>query len=410
MADQHDMVLDDQAGSAFLADLNLAILALAKLSDGATAPATTYAGMLWHDTANGVVKQRNAANSAWITRWTVANAEGTLGANLIFATDNTYDIGASGANRARDLFIARNANVGATLTAGTAVDITGTGAGVRSAYLRGGGILAIYDGSATEVGRIAGSSGVMNVGLGGSTTDLNASTVTFSAITTTASAANAFLNSGANNSLLRSTSSLRYKKDIENIEPAIIDRVVDAIAGVWYRSKSEADRSEWSFYGVIAEELASIDPRLVTWTREVISEEDEEYSVEEPVYENVSVSTIEVRDGVAMRVLRSVPQPKMQVLPLLESDGSPVMRTQPKLAADGTPIVDLQAGKIVTEQVQATVAVPVTTTVIKTRKKITYGDRMVPDGAGYERLGLIALLAVQKMKLGALVPSTHAGT
>src|SRR5690606_5062905 len=34
-------------------------------------------------------------------------------------------------------------------------------------------------------------------------------------ISTTASAANAFLDSGAGNSILRSTSSLKYKKDIE---------------------------------------------------------------------------------------------------------------------------------------------------------------------------------------------------
>lgn len=78
MADQHDMVLADQAGSAFLADLNLALMALVKLSDGATEPSTTYAGMLWYDTANAVVKQRNAANSGWVTRWTVTSAEGVF--------------------------------------------------------------------------------------------------------------------------------------------------------------------------------------------------------------------------------------------------------------------------------------------------------------------------------------------
>ncbi len=38
-----------------------------------------------------------------------------LGGNLIWPTDNTYDIGASGATRPRDLFLGRNAVVGGTL-------------------------------------------------------------------------------------------------------------------------------------------------------------------------------------------------------------------------------------------------------------------------------------------------------
>jgi hypothetical protein len=71
--------------------------------------------MLWYDTTNAVVKQRNATNTGWITRWTVANAEGTLGTNLLFTPDNTYDIGASGATRPRDLFLGRNATIGGTL-------------------------------------------------------------------------------------------------------------------------------------------------------------------------------------------------------------------------------------------------------------------------------------------------------
>lgn len=63
---QHDYVIADAAGAAFLADLNLALPALASLNSGATAPATTYAYMPWADTASGWLKQRNAANSAWI--------------------------------------------------------------------------------------------------------------------------------------------------------------------------------------------------------------------------------------------------------------------------------------------------------------------------------------------------------
>lgn len=63
---QHDYIIADAAGATFLADLNLALPALASLNSGATAPATMYAYMLWADTTSGWLKQRNAANSAWI--------------------------------------------------------------------------------------------------------------------------------------------------------------------------------------------------------------------------------------------------------------------------------------------------------------------------------------------------------
>jgi hypothetical protein len=40
--------------------------ALASTNAGNSAPATTYANMLWADTTNGLLKMRNQANSAWI--------------------------------------------------------------------------------------------------------------------------------------------------------------------------------------------------------------------------------------------------------------------------------------------------------------------------------------------------------
>lgn len=63
---QHDMDLANAAGAAFRSDANDAIEALVTLSSGATAPSTTYAHQLWADTATGLLKIRNAANSAWI--------------------------------------------------------------------------------------------------------------------------------------------------------------------------------------------------------------------------------------------------------------------------------------------------------------------------------------------------------
>jgi hypothetical protein len=88
----------------------------------------------------------------------------------------------------------------------------------------------------------------------------------FPNIGTTASAANAFLNSGSTpaNELMRSTSSRRYKREIEDIDDHYADKVLK-LRPVWYRSAISNDRQDWSHYGLIAEEVADIDPRLVHW-------------------------------------------------------------------------------------------------------------------------------------------------
>jgi hypothetical protein len=86
-------------------------------------------------------------------------------------------------------------------------------------------------------------------------------------IGTTASAANAFLNSGSTpaNSLLRSTSSLAYKTDVEPLDSARADNVVENLAPIWYRSLAPADNPAFSFYGLGAEDVAQVEPRLVHW-------------------------------------------------------------------------------------------------------------------------------------------------
>jgi hypothetical protein len=70
---QHDYNLANQSGLAFRQDLNNALAAIVSQNSGATEPSTTYAYQLWGDTTAGLLKQRNAANSAWVTI-------GTLGA------------------------------------------------------------------------------------------------------------------------------------------------------------------------------------------------------------------------------------------------------------------------------------------------------------------------------------------
>jgi len=68
------MVLDNQSGLSFRQDLNNALSALVGLSSGAVAPSTTYGYQLWADTTAGQLKQRNAANSAWVVIGTLGTA------------------------------------------------------------------------------------------------------------------------------------------------------------------------------------------------------------------------------------------------------------------------------------------------------------------------------------------------
>lgn len=63
---QHDFSIANQTASNARSDINNALQALASTSSGTTAPSTTYANMLWYDTANNILKIRNEADSAWI--------------------------------------------------------------------------------------------------------------------------------------------------------------------------------------------------------------------------------------------------------------------------------------------------------------------------------------------------------
>ena len=57
---------DANTGATMRAAINAALQALAGSNSGATAPGTTYPYQFWADTANDLLKQRNAANSGWI--------------------------------------------------------------------------------------------------------------------------------------------------------------------------------------------------------------------------------------------------------------------------------------------------------------------------------------------------------
>ena len=85
----HDYVIANQNGANTRSDLNNALAAIVSNNSSATAPSTTYAYMWWADTANDLLKQRNAANSAWIDILTLSTG---APAGLVIGTDvQAYD-------------------------------------------------------------------------------------------------------------------------------------------------------------------------------------------------------------------------------------------------------------------------------------------------------------------------------
>ena len=92
---------------------------------------------------------------------------------------------------------------------------------------------------------------------------------------TTSNSANMYIHSDGTHQVMRSTSSERYKKDIETLE----DKYADAVLGlrpVWYKSKCEADNPDHSHWGLIAEEVAKVDPRLVTFRYEITTSNNDQ--------------------------------------------------------------------------------------------------------------------------------------
>ena len=79
---------------------------------------------------------------------------------------------------------------------------------------------------------------------------------------TSAAAANLYI--GSSGVLVRSTSSARFKTNVETMEDSYADAILEA-RPVWYNSTASEDTAhpEWGYWGFIAEEIDLIDPRLV---------------------------------------------------------------------------------------------------------------------------------------------------
>ena len=69
----HDYVVSNGTGQAVRSDLNDALAAIVSNNSSSTEPATRYAYQFWCDTTTGLLKQRNSANSGWVTIGTLAS-------------------------------------------------------------------------------------------------------------------------------------------------------------------------------------------------------------------------------------------------------------------------------------------------------------------------------------------------
>lgn len=143
---QHDYIIANQSGAAFRADLNNGLAAIVSQNSGATQPSTTYAYQWWADTTTGLLKIRNAANSAWITVGTLADANLGL-ATLVSPTFTgtpaapTASVGTNTTQLATTAFVLANAVdvTGDTMTGNLTVPSLNGGqlAGMRNRIING---------------------------------------------------------------------------------------------------------------------------------------------------------------------------------------------------------------------------------------------------------------------------------
>lgn len=93
---QHDFDIANQTASNARADINDALQALASLSAGASAPAKTYANMLWYDSSNNILKMRSEADDAWIDIGTLNQSTNTFEVSgLSTLSEATWEAGTS---------------------------------------------------------------------------------------------------------------------------------------------------------------------------------------------------------------------------------------------------------------------------------------------------------------------------
>ena len=75
---QSNYNIPNDSAPAVRAQLNSVFQSIASNNSGGSAPATTFPHQWWYDTSTNILKQRNAANSAWINIGTFDQTGGTF--------------------------------------------------------------------------------------------------------------------------------------------------------------------------------------------------------------------------------------------------------------------------------------------------------------------------------------------
>lgn len=91
--------------------------------------------------------------------------------------------------------------------------------------------------------------------------------VKFSSIGTVAVGGNCYLEGGDENRIYRGTSSLRYKMNVEPMDP-MASSFIYALDPIWFRMKEDFLDPSWSYYGFAAEQVAQLEPRFAQWMKD----------------------------------------------------------------------------------------------------------------------------------------------
>lgn len=181
---------------------------------------------------------------------------------------------------------------GAEATTGlraTGFSAPASGAGVELYYSSSIGNLAAVDRAAATYKpiNVRFASNIIFYGVDGNTAKVSFSDTgnqrvrVYGGLPTTASAANVWYDSSLEESFFRSTSAEKYKRDIEDVDPAYSYAFLAKADPKWYRSNTDlctADNPAHGFWGFSADQVAEFEPRLVDWGYEP---EDWDHSFEQ---------------------------------------------------------------------------------------------------------------------------------
>jgi hypothetical protein len=215
----------------------------------------------------------------------------TNGTTTAVTIDTSQNVGIGTTSPTAPLSFAASAGTAGNANKIRFYDTTGDGVygiGISAAqlnYLTGGSAAHVfYDGGSTPVER-------MRIASGGTLT--SQATYDNTAAGSTVVVTSAGL-------IRRTSSSLKYKKNVETLEQTIVDNAVNNLRPVWYRTKNADgdDKATWSHIGLIAEEVDLVEPRLVKYkTTEVTQDESGANfttELETPVPEDVDYAKLSV--------------------------------------------------------------------------------------------------------------------